>query len=84
MTPVILLSDLYVANEAEPWLVPNVCDLPDIENHLPTRKRSSSFIEETETLARTQAIPGQVGLEHPIGGLEKDGGVSYDPAIMRK
>ena len=83
MTPVILLSDLYVANGAEPWLVPNVCDLPDIENSFADPDEEYViYRRDAETLARTQAIPGQVGLEHRIGGLEKgeDGGVSYDPA----
>ena len=82
MTPVILLSDLYVANGAEPWLVPNVCDLPDIENSFADPEEEYViYRRDPETLARTQAIPGQVGLEHRIGGLEKgeDGGVSYDP-----
>ena len=82
MTPVILLSDLYVANGAEPWLVPNVCDLPDIENSFADPEEEFViYRRDPETLARTQAIPGQVGLEHRIGGLEKgeDGGVSYDP-----
>ena len=82
MTPVILLSDLYVANGAEPWLVPNVCDLPDIENSFADPEEEFViYRRDSETLARTQAIPGQVGLEHRIGGLEKgeDGGVSYDP-----
>ncbi len=82
MTPVILLSDLYVANGAEPWRIPNVselakidCSFADPEQELVVYKRNP------ETLARTQAIPGQPGLEHRIGGLEKseDGGVSYDP-----
>lgn len=82
MTPVILLSDLYVANGAEPWLVPNVSDLPVIENSFAsTDEEYVIYRRNKETLARSQAIPGQVGLEHRIGGLEKgeDGGVSYDP-----
>jgi len=82
MTPVILLSDLYVANGSEPWQVPNVSDLPEIKNEL--AKEGEDLVvykRNPDTLARTQAIPGQVGLEHRIGGLEKseDGGVSYDP-----
>ena len=82
MTPVILLSDLYVANGAEPWRVPNVSDIPVIENSF--AKIEEEYViyrRDPKTLARTQAIPGQVGLEHRIGGLEKgeDGGVSYDP-----
>jgi 2-oxoglutarate ferredoxin oxidoreductase subunit alpha len=82
MTPVILLSDLYVANGAEPWQVPNVSDLPVIENSFASEDEEYVIYRRNkETLARSQAIPGQVGLEHRIGGLEKgeDGGVSYDP-----
>ena len=82
MTPVILLSDLYVANGSEPWQVPNVSDLAEIKNEL--AKEGEDLVvykRNPDTLARSQAIPGQVGLEHRIGGLEKseDGGVSYDP-----
>lgn len=82
MTPVILLSDLYVANGSEPWQVPNAGELPLIENKF--ANPDEEFVvyrRDPETLARTQAIPGQPGLEHRIGGLEKaeDGGVSYDP-----
>jgi len=81
-TPVIFLSDLYVANGAEPWLVPNASDLPAIDaKFASTDEPYVSYKRNPETLARTQAIPGQPGLEHRIGGLEKaeDGGVSYDP-----
>jgi len=82
MTPVILLSDLYVANGSEPWRIPNVSDLPIIENSFANPDEEYViYRRDPETLARTQAIPGQVGLEHRVGGLEKgeDGGVSYDP-----
>ena len=82
MTPVILLSDLYVANGSEPWCIPNVSELPTIENSFAsTEEEYVIYRRNADTLARTQAIPGQVGLEHRIGGLEKgeDGGVSYDP-----
>jgi 2-oxoglutarate ferredoxin oxidoreductase subunit alpha len=82
MTPVVLLSDLYVANGSEPWRVPNILDLPEIENSFASEDEEYViYRRDPETLARTQAIPGQVGLEHRIGGLEKgeDGGVSYDP-----
>jgi len=80
-TPVIVLSDSYLSNGAEPWLVPDEADLPEI--HMPFADPSKpyvAFARNPETLARTQAIPGQVGLEHRIGGLEKDvtGFVSYD------
>ena len=82
MTPVILLSDLYVANGSEPWQVPNAGELPLIENKF--ANPDEEFVvykRDPKTLARTQAIPGQAGMEHRIGGLEKaeDGGVSYDP-----
>jgi len=81
-TPVILLSDLYIANGAEPWLIPNVSDLPDLE--VPFADSNEEYVvykRDPSTLARDQAIPGQVGLEHRVGGLEKneEGGVSYDP-----
>ena len=82
MTPVILLSDLYVANGSEPWQVPNAGELPLIENKF--ANPDEEFVvyrRDSKTLARIQAIPGQAGMEHRIGGLEKaeDGGVSYDP-----
>ncbi len=86
-TPVILLSDLYVANGAEPWLVPNVSDLSPIEvKFADPREPYVTYRRDSQTLARTQAIPGQPGLEHRIGGLEKseDGGVSYDPQNHEK
>ena len=81
-TPVILLSDLYIANGAEPWGIPNVSELPDLE--VPFVDPCEEYLvykRDPETLAREQAIPGQAGLEHRVGGLEKDesGGVSYDP-----
>ncbi|MDX9845421.1 MAG: 2-oxoacid:acceptor oxidoreductase subunit alpha [Tenuifilaceae bacterium] len=84
MTPVILLTDGYIANGAEPWLIPNMKDYPEIhpplvpdgtQNYLP-------YERDAERLARRWAIPGQVGLEHRVGGLEKDflkGTVSHDP-----
>lgn len=81
-TPVIYLSDLYVANGAEPWLVPNAADIPNIDaKFADPSEEYISYKRNPDTLARTQAIPGQPGLEHRIGGLEKseDGGVNYDP-----
>jgi 2-oxoglutarate ferredoxin oxidoreductase subunit alpha len=83
MTPVILLSDGYIANAAEPWRLPDVDELP----RFPVRFHSDPegfhpFLRDPETLARTWAVPGTPGLEHRIGGLEKDyssGNVSYDP-----
>ena len=81
-TPVIFLSDLYVANGSEPWLVPNASELPEIVAEFANPDELYvTYKRDPKTLARTQAIPGQAGLEHRIGGLEKseDGGVSYDP-----
>ena len=87
MTPVILLSDLYVANGAEPWKIPNVSELPAIDTKFADPDEELIvYKRDPETLARTQAIPGQAGLEHRIGGLEKseDVGVSYDPENHEK
>src|SRR3989442_261024 len=83
MTPVILLSDGYLANGAEPWLIPEVSSLPDISPSFRTDPNGFHPYERDEkTLARPWAIPGTPGLEHRIGGLEKEhitGNVSYDP-----
>ncbi len=81
-TPVILLSDGYLANGSEPWKIRGEDSLPEI--HKPfadPAKPYVTFARDPETLARTQAIPGQPGLEHRIGGLEKNekGGISYEP-----
>ena len=83
MTPVILLSDGFIANGAEPWRLPRIEDLPDIS--VPFRRDAEGFepyARDPETLARNWAVPGTPGLEHRIGGLEKrevTGDVSYDP-----
>ncbi|MEU4216080.1 2-oxoacid:acceptor oxidoreductase subunit alpha [Actinoplanes sp. NPDC026623] len=87
-TPVILLSDNYVANGSEPWLLPDVYDLPDISVSYTTEPNGEDgrflpYLRDPETLARPWAIPGTPGLEHRIGGLEKadkTGDISYDPA----
>jgi len=83
MTPVILLTDGYIANGSEPWLIPDVSDFPDIDNRLTTDSENfSPYNHGNEKLARPWAIPGTPGLEHRIGGLEKwddSGHVSYDP-----
>lgn len=81
-TPVILLSDGYLANGSEPWNIPSEDSLPEIGK--PFAKEGEPYLpykRDPETLARTQAVPGQVGLEHRLGGLEKDetGAISYDP-----
>jgi 2-oxoglutarate ferredoxin oxidoreductase subunit alpha len=81
-TPVILLTDGYVANGSEPWRVIEESSLPDISKPFaPEGEPYVSFKRDPETLARTQAIPGQPGLEHRIGGIEKNekGAISYDP-----
>ncbi len=80
-TPVILLSDGYLANGSEPWKIPDETTLPEIRKPFADpSKPYVTFARDPETLARTQAIPGQPGLEHRIGGLEKNekGAISYD------
>ncbi|MFI5252064.1 MAG: 2-oxoacid:acceptor oxidoreductase subunit alpha [Bacteroidota bacterium] len=83
MTPVICLTDGYLANGAEPWLLPNVDALPDISPSFTTKAEGfHPYSRDEKTLARPWAIPGTPGLEHRIGGLEKlhiTGNVSYDP-----
>jgi 2-oxoglutarate ferredoxin oxidoreductase subunit alpha len=83
MVPVIVLSDGYLANGAEPWRVPSVDELPEI----PARFRTDPvgfrpYAREPHTLARPWVVPGTPGLEHRVGGLEKQdgsGNISYDP-----
>jgi 2-oxoglutarate/2-oxoacid ferredoxin oxidoreductase subunit alpha len=83
MVPVIILSDGYLANGAEPWPVPNVEDLPEIPVHFETNPENfHPYRRDPETLARPWAIPGTPGLEHRIGGLEKQdvsGNINYEP-----
>jgi len=85
MTPVVYLSDAFLATGAEPWKVPQASDLPSIavENAPPSdRGGFRPYQRDSETLARPWAVPGTKGLEHRIGGLEKLdelGTVSYDP-----
>jgi 2-oxoglutarate/2-oxoacid ferredoxin oxidoreductase subunit alpha len=86
MTPVILLSDGYLANGAEPWRIPATEKLPDISVRFASQPNFGEdfwpFLRDDETLARPWAIPGTPGLEHRIGGLEKadgSGNISYDP-----
>jgi 2-oxoglutarate ferredoxin oxidoreductase subunit alpha len=83
MTPVVLLSDGYIANGSEPWKLPEVETLPDLRFEFRTNPEGFLPYERNpETLARPWAIPGTPGLEHRIGGLEKEdvtGNVSYDP-----
>ena len=83
-TPVYLLSDAYLANGSEPWLIPDVSELPDISTQFAAvgETEFQPYHRDPETLARPWAIPGTAGLEHRIGGLEKadvTGSISYDP-----
>jgi 2-oxoglutarate ferredoxin oxidoreductase subunit alpha len=86
-TPVILLSDGYIANGSEPWLLPDIADLPDLAVDFATEPngpdgRFLPYLRDPVTLARPWAVPGTPGLEHRIGGLEKadqTGDISYDP-----
>ena len=83
-TPVYLLSDAYLANGSEPWLIPTSRDLPDISTEFAAvgETEFQPYHRDPETLARPWAIPGTPGLEHRIGGLEKadvTGSISYDP-----
>ncbi len=95
-TPVMLLSDGYLANGSEPWRIPEIADLPAIDPAFATERNKTvtakdgteseeywPYLRDEETLARPWAIPGTPGLEHRIGGLEKGeghGNISYDPA----
>lgn len=91
-TPVILLSDGYLANGSEPWLVPSIGDLPDLTVDFTTEPNDvdadglpvfHGYKRDPETLARPWAVPGTPGLEHRVGGIEKadvTGNISYDPA----
>lgn len=83
MTPVIVLSDGYLANGSEPWRYPNTADLPEIQKIQPKlTKEEFQPYERNEDFVRSWAIPGTANLEHRVGGLEKKditGDVSYDP-----
>ena len=88
MTPVMILTDGYIANGSEPWKLPDVEALEPIGNRIVTENNNPDggflpYTRDPETLARPWAIPGTPGLEHRVGGLEKQdltGNVSYDPA----
>ena len=91
-TPVILLSDGYLANGSEPWRLPELSDLPDISVPFATEPNHTDadgnpefwpYLRDPETLARPWAVPGTPGLMHRIGGIEKEdgtGNISYEPA----
>jgi 2-oxoglutarate ferredoxin oxidoreductase subunit alpha len=85
MTPVILLTDGYIANGSAPWKIKSVSEMPDIKNNKITEVKENwhPYDRDEKTLARNWAIPGTPGLEHRIGGLEKDavtGNISYEPS----
>jgi 2-oxoglutarate/2-oxoacid ferredoxin oxidoreductase subunit alpha len=82
-TPVILLSDTFLANSSEPWRLPDVESLPEIDPGFATDPSGFQPYARDEKLARPWAVPGTPGLRHRIGGLEKEdvtGNISYDPA----
>ncbi|MBA8824376.1 2-oxoglutarate ferredoxin oxidoreductase subunit alpha [Saccharopolyspora lacisalsi] len=88
-TPVLLLSDGATANGSEPWLIPDVAELPDLRTSFATEPNAPDgsgefwpYLRDPETLAREWAVPGTPGAEHRVGGLEKvdgKGSISYDP-----
>ena len=91
MTPVMFLSDGYLANGSEPWKIPDVDELEPIEVNFFDRPNANHdylpYLRNEETLARPWAIPGTPGLEHRVGGIEKaenTGHVSYDPENHHK
>ncbi len=92
-TPVLLLSDGYLANGSEPWRLPQVSDVPAVDAGFATEPNGVApdgvtptflpFLRDPDTLARPWAVPGTAGLEHRVGGLEKadvTGDISYEPA----
>jgi 2-oxoglutarate ferredoxin oxidoreductase subunit alpha len=86
MVPVIILSDGYLANGAEPWRIPEAADIPEIPVHFAKEVNSPAgylpYKRDPQTLARPWAVPGTPGLEHRIGGLEKQdvtGNINYEP-----
>ena len=88
MTPIIILSDAYIANGSEPWLIPNMDNLSEIKNHIV--KNGNGFLpfkRSKKQLARNWVLPGTPEMEHRVGGLAKDehtGNVSYDPHNHQK
>jgi len=75
MTPVLLLSDGYIGQASEPWRIPKIADLPDIEANFATDiEEFAPYRRDPKTLRRQWAIPGFQGMEHRIGGLEKEDG----------
>ena len=87
MTPVMLLSEGFLGNGSEPWLIPSMADYPEIKppyaTQLPADGKFKPFERDPETLVRKWAVPGQKGFEHRVGGLEKNhnGVISSDPQV---
>ncbi len=83
MSPVVLLTDGYLANGTEPWKIPDQSELPELQLKFRTDPEGfHPFVRDEDTLARAWAVPGTPGLRHRIGGIEKDynsGHISYDP-----
>ena len=85
MTPVVLLTDAFIANGSSAWKLPNIEELPEIHPHFVTEEQKYKYTpykRDPETLARYWAIPGTEGYTHILGGLEKDGetgSISTDP-----
>jgi 2-oxoglutarate/2-oxoacid ferredoxin oxidoreductase subunit alpha len=88
MTPVMILSDGYIANAAEPWKIPSMADQAPFKVEFHTKTEGfHPFLRDPHTLARIWAVPGTPGLMHRIGGIEKDynsGNISYDPSNHQK
>ncbi|MBQ2728896.1 MAG: 2-oxoacid:acceptor oxidoreductase subunit alpha [Alistipes sp.] len=89
MTPVVLLTDGFIANGSEPWRIPSMSDYPTIVPPIIEEAPEGGFMPyvRNEKLARGWAFPGKTGLEHRVGGLEKDaikGSISHDPANHQK
>jgi len=89
MTPVILLTDGYIANGSAPWKIKTVAEMPEIKNNKITEVKENwhPYDRNEKTLARNWPVPGTPGLEHRIGGLEKDqktGNISYEPLNHEK
>ncbi|MBL7857367.1 MAG: 2-oxoacid:acceptor oxidoreductase subunit alpha [Cyclobacteriaceae bacterium] len=88
MTPVMLLSDGYIGQASEPWRIPSIGQLPEIAPHFADDSTTfKPYLRNPETLSRLWAIPGMQGMEHRIGGLEKEDGsgvVSHDPMNHQK